>query len=805
MDLSKLLPGKSGVNLATGIGTLSFYLRTPDVLNIFDEQHVLCLDFCEAPKIFDLDRPPPFARSTPMNTSDSRNFSRPSPPPSHAPTAAPTKSKARTKREVHRLERQAAASARYRERHRAEVLERGRLRAAQRRAELKTQSKELREEAKQHARDASARYRARNQEELALKQRKVRKRAHIAKHGIHAYLQRHYGAPSAAPEESEPEPDDDGDGGDEHQTTSDYAMWNYNYPRDKDESKAKRRTHLDELRTHAPTSAHLDHIRPESPSSFHSFSVGVVLTRVVVAQDLDLALGVMGEDAEEGEVPFASAERPSVPIRKSLLDHSLVQHIGLERGRHNGHNREQLPTSTTPQPVWTPPMPYALRLKFPFYLKNSSYETPPRLLALIPTPLSARALATMCIPPYYPSNGHESQANHDQSSQCTYYAVWSGRVRGVYTNSWSARDQTDGFSDSQQKAFKTWHDARLWWSGMCSLHHQISCPPFEPLTFTLNPPFNTHPTSPPCTTPAGAAKIAAANAANAAPVVPPVAGPTLRAPPPHLPTLATTSGAAPIASSSRTALIASSSRTGPVPAPSPFNSATPTKQESPAKREEPASPRLTLNVPPRVAIAPNTRIQLTPTGHARAQSLHAAAVTHADAVAAATRAQAELARLEAAAAAARREAAARLQEVERAASVAHQGAAQHGADVDVTPRRESAAPSSQATRVPSLEVPLATPEPPAPAAPNVNAPSVLITPGHGDDAPAPAPAPATDDDNDEPVWQYGVRGVGVFFSTYEAVRAMARRLGIFDESRILVSNNPGKLQAWMTGVPFVGL
>ncbi|KAJ7512296.1 hypothetical protein B0H11DRAFT_2214100 [Mycena galericulata] len=122
------------------------------------------------------------------------------------------------------LESHRAASARYRERNRAKVLEAGRKRAAEyvplftvspeytgskvdhrRRAKLKNN-----EEARERARQASARYRGRNREELALQQRQVRKRAFIKKHGIHAYIQRRFDAPprTAAVSTSEEEDPD---------------------------------------------------------------------------------------------------------------------------------------------------------------------------------------------------------------------------------------------------------------------------------------------------------------------------------------------------------------------------------------------------------------------------------------------------------------------------------------------------------------------------------------------------------------------------------------------------------------------
>ncbi|KAJ7164570.1 hypothetical protein C8R43DRAFT_1122451 [Mycena crocata] len=86
------------------------------------------------------------------------------------------------------LVQQREASARYRERNRDKVLEAGRVRAANRRARGLSSDRV-------RAREASARYRDRNRAELAQKQRKVRKRAYIDKHGVHAYIQRRFDAP----------------------------------------------------------------------------------------------------------------------------------------------------------------------------------------------------------------------------------------------------------------------------------------------------------------------------------------------------------------------------------------------------------------------------------------------------------------------------------------------------------------------------------------------------------------------------------------------------------------------------------
>ncbi|KAJ7691671.1 hypothetical protein B0H14DRAFT_2651946 [Mycena olivaceomarginata] len=85
-----------------------------------------------------------------------------------------------------------AASARYRENHREEYLQKERERAARRRAHLKTLREgdaEL-ERARTQARADAARYRARHRERLAMRAREARKAAFILKHGFRAYLER---------------------------------------------------------------------------------------------------------------------------------------------------------------------------------------------------------------------------------------------------------------------------------------------------------------------------------------------------------------------------------------------------------------------------------------------------------------------------------------------------------------------------------------------------------------------------------------------------------------------------------------
>ncbi|KAF8142760.1 hypothetical protein K438DRAFT_1784409 [Mycena galopus ATCC 62051] len=84
------------------------------------------------------------------------------------------------------------SSARYRLRHREALLDSERLRAARRRAELKTTKNDTKalDIARTKAREASARYRKRNREALALKQREHRKHQFIANHGYRKFLDR---------------------------------------------------------------------------------------------------------------------------------------------------------------------------------------------------------------------------------------------------------------------------------------------------------------------------------------------------------------------------------------------------------------------------------------------------------------------------------------------------------------------------------------------------------------------------------------------------------------------------------------
>ncbi|KAJ7842938.1 hypothetical protein B0H14DRAFT_2585983 [Mycena olivaceomarginata] len=288
-----------------------------------------------------------------------------------------------------------------------------------------------------------------------------------------------------------------------------------------------------------------------------------------------------------------------------------------------------------------------------------------------------------CIPPYYPSPGHESKTAHDCTSTCLYYAVWAGRVRGVYSNSWIARSLTDGYTDARHKGFKNWSELETWWTGLCHAHHQGQCPPFEVVTFTLDPSPVTHPSSAPCSI-----GVAPAPALRVAPA------------PATLPAI-------------RTAASSSSAATSVSTIHAPADDG--------IRKEESTTPALHLNGPPRVT--PNTRVQLTPTGHARGTLI---AQAHS-----------------------------------RGCLVARAG----------IPRATGPrAPSPEDPPVPALDQATVAATPARARAGDNEAgprPSVLVTPSGRAQAGLVAPAPANA--GPEPAPQmFGIRGVSVFYSTHAA-------------------------------------
>ncbi|KAJ7430084.1 hypothetical protein B0H11DRAFT_2264316 [Mycena galericulata] len=362
-----------------------------------------------------------------------------------------------------------------------------------------------------------------------------------------------------------------------------------------------------------------------------------------------------------------------------------------------------------------------------------------------------------CSPPFYPSPGHSNRDCHDRSAQCFYYAVWRGWVRGGFTNSWIARNQTEGFSDSQQKSFKTWDELLDWWTARCMQEHGQQCPAFELLNFSLTAPAYAPPAGPGCTrVPAAAASTSTSTSTSTPPACCadscyPRHHARLRAPRLRCPKIFTavepwgngvvargygglTAASFQWAARHTEAQHASTSTApaaAPTAAPSPFNTTRIAKTEpispSPHKEEPPH-----LSVPPRVT--PSTRVQLTPVGRAHADTL------------------------------ARR-------------------------DLSPMPTHRNVSPSRSpaSTMLGTLA-----------SARTLATPSILSTPaGPLATAPPPSPEPGVR------IRMYGVHGVGVFYDSYTSAWAAATRLGL-EDSKIMVTDNVEKLEAWITGKPFVG-
>ncbi|KAJ7166437.1 hypothetical protein C8R43DRAFT_1122001 [Mycena crocata] len=451
------------------------------------------------------------------------------------------------------------------------------------------------------------------------------------------------------------------------------------------------------------------------------------------------------------------------------------------------------------------------RIIVPGYMSHPRGHSPISFLLYFLFPLHFRAIPELvnmpCTPPFYPSRGHEDRDRHDACAGCFYYVVTKGRVRGVFTNSWIARDLVSGVTDGFHRACKTWREVNFYWKADCDDNHPPGgCLPFETVNFSLNPPAATHPTSAPCTPLISAQAIANSSTASPSSSIPssssaaPAAAqpgtnltiaPLLpsgmvpanaaaqahwntdpshpitvvhRAPPrassSTSSTLSTSSSLSSASSLSSSSSVMRSPSHSPsqndsicvMPAGSPFNQRRHPKPEpvSPCpKKEEPQDLFLTV---PRVTAS--TRIQLSPTGHARAAALQGNPLVIAS--------------------------------------------PQHPEQISPSPPSTPRAPSNSS--IPSI---LATPAPgggvvAAPAS-SSSTPSILSTPAPGGGvvaAPAPAAAPAR-------VRQYGLRGVGIFYSSWAAAHAAAASLGM-EESKIMVTDNLEKLEAWITGRPFVG-
>ncbi|KAJ7860856.1 hypothetical protein B0H14DRAFT_2576420 [Mycena olivaceomarginata] len=464
-----------------------------------------------------------------------------------------TAAKLSTAKQRRHLESKRVASARYRERHRKKVLESERARAARRRAHIKTlkPGNEVLERARERARLASARYRAGNRDELALKQRQVRKRAFIHKYGLYAHIQRRFDAPIPGRKpDSEPEDADD----------EEDLFWG---PVDPGWAPPGCMGTAQPLHMYFDMNEH-KHLR----KLFLLVTVHTVHTDVFLGSHVNPQPSTLGPSVDFSHLPKAAPQR---------LTYSE-------------------PTSASSSPVFSSPT-----------------------LSILPVGLlqSSSRISMHCIPPYHESLGHEGRNTHDHSAPCLYYAVWTGRVHGVYSSSWIARDQTDGYTNGRQQSFRTWNELELWWHGLCHEQHQGACPVFEPATFTLNPPANRCPSSPACT-------------CGFATAPPAAAVPTLQLPDDTTICQWPKPAGSPFGPSSTSSTASTSSTMSMGSAFDSCASLMGVKKEE--EEEEENAPCLRLNPPPRVT--PSTRVLLSPSGCAREDLLVARAAAAAPTVAA---------------------------------------------------------------------------------------------------------------------------------------------------------------------------
>ncbi|KAJ7756138.1 hypothetical protein B0H14DRAFT_2635191 [Mycena olivaceomarginata] len=291
------------------------------------------------------------------------------------------------------------------------------------------------------------------------------------------------------------------------------------------------------------------------------------------------------------------------------------------------------------------------------------------------------------------------------------------------------------------KASKRGMTLELWWRGLCHEQHQGGCPPFEPVTFTLNPPANSHPSSAPC---AGQLAPPAPLGLGVPNIVMPAGspfGPAARNPGASSCSTASSSS---LSTASSSSLSSTGSAFGSSSSFCPSSSylLAPKKQEpnSPSiPKDEPTTPSSSfrLNVPPRVT--PETRVQLTPTGYARGTML---ALAHRQDCASA--------------------------------------------------RAGIAAMDLEPGRVPATEPPMPALDPPAPAP----APAPATPCARNEDAAPPRPSVLA-------TLRYGIRGIGVIYASQAAALAAARSLGLLNP-KLMVTDNAKKLEQWILGLPFTG-
>jgi hypothetical protein len=129
-----------------------------------------------------------------------------------------------------------------------------------------------------------------------------------------------------------------------------------------------------------------------------------------------------------------------------MNEHQHLRKLFLLVTVHTVHTDVFLGSHVNPQPSTLGPSvdfshlpkmaPQRLTYSEPTSASSSPVFSSPTL-SILPVGLlkSSSRISMHCIPPYHVSLGHKGRNAHDHSAPCLYYAVWMGRVRGVYSNS----------------------------------------------------------------------------------------------------------------------------------------------------------------------------------------------------------------------------------------------------------------------------------------------------------------------------------------------------------------------------------
>jgi hypothetical protein len=143
---------------------------------------------------------------------------------------------------------------------------------------------------------------------------------------------------------------------------------------------------------------------------------------------------------------LVQAENCTASVYFDMNEHQHLRKLFLLVTVHTVQTDAFLGSHVNPQPSTLDPSvdfsllpktaPQRLTYSEPTSASSSPVFSSPTLW-ILPVGLlqSSSRISMHCIPPYHASLGHEGRNAHDHSAACIYYAVWTGRVRGVYSNS----------------------------------------------------------------------------------------------------------------------------------------------------------------------------------------------------------------------------------------------------------------------------------------------------------------------------------------------------------------------------------